>query len=141
MSESYYYLFAFLAVIAVCVNVCLLADRNSKQKQSSNKRNYTKNERIMFNLYRQGKISRQQLARLQAMTDSEQSRQLLQLMQQMQWNQQFMEQMQQDMQTANNMATGVEFGGTNPDPNLNPGMQHMMDQMNNFNNFGNPNMF
>ena len=131
MSESYYYLFAFLAVIAVCVNVCLLADRNPKQKQSSNKRNHTKNERIMFNLYRQGKISRQQLARLQAMTDFEQSRQL----------QQFMEQMQQDMQTAMNMATGIEFGGANPDPNLNPGMQHMMDQMNNFNNFGNPNMF
>ena len=30
---------------------------------------------------------------------------------------------------AQRMATGIEFGGYNSDPNLNPGMQNMMNNM------------
>ena len=42
-------------------------------------------------------------------------------------NRQFMQQMQEDSDTAMKMATGIEFGGYNCDPNLNPGMDYAND--------------
>jgi len=38
-----------------------------------------------------------------------------------------MQQMQEDSDTAMKMATGMEFGGFNCDPNLNPGMDYAND--------------
>jgi hypothetical protein len=39
----------------------------------------------------------------------------------------FMQQAQHADEMARMAATGIEFGGTNCDPNLNPGMSSMMD--------------
>lgn len=52
-----------------------------------------------------------------------------------------MEQTNNDMETARNMNTGMEFGGWNPDSNLNPSQQDQMNNFNDMNNLNDPNMF
>lgn len=45
---------------------------------------------------------------------------------QMMLEQQMQQQIHQDMETARMVATGMEFGGFNPDPAMNPGMMSTM---------------
>ena len=46
----------------------------------------------------------------------------MQLQEMQNWQEQAMQQTMRDMDNAMRMSTGIEFGGYNPDPNLNPGM-------------------
>lgn len=56
--------------------------------------------------------------------------------------QQMQQQMQQQVhEDAINAATGIEFGGVNPDINLNPGLQNQLNELNNINDFGSFNDF
>ena len=52
------------------------------------------------------------------------------------------QQMQQQVhEDAINAATGIEFGGVNPDINLNPGLQNQLNELNNINDFASFNDF
>lgn len=51
-------------------------------------------------------------------------------------NQQAMEQAAQAAENARLAATGIEFGGYNPDPNLNPGMQSTLQDFGSNNSMG-----
>lgn len=56
--------------------------------------------------------------------------------------QQMQQQMQQQVhEDAINAATGIEFGGVNPDINLNPGLQNQLNELNNINDFASFNDF
>lgn len=106
---------------------------NHSKQQSFNQSDY---QSVLRYLYEQNQITHEQMMQAENLSMQEQQHFLAEQIQNL--DQQQLQNLQA-METFQNMSTGFEFGGWNPDPNLNPGMQHDMDQMNHFNDFNNNN--
>lgn len=130
-----------MGLIFVLVIICAIINiiyRVNKKSQIEN----TKKTNLMYyakSFQEHNLITQQQLTDMQNMNLQQQ--QMQQQMQQ-QVQQQVQQQMQQQVhEDAINAATGIEFGGVNPDINLNPGLQNQLNELNNINDFGSFNDF
>ena len=140
--------FILIAIGIACV-IILFVVPNMDKKQAN--RTYNGKEILDF-LYNNNMIDEEQFINAQYMQQQEFQNFINQQIQIMDQNHQdlFMQQMHlNQMEMDRMMSTGIEFGGMNPDLNLNPTMlnEHMNqmnqmqnDAMNNFNNMNNNNM-
>ena len=136
--------FLLIFIGVVCIVASFLIPNNQKGKTTGTDMNV---EKILDYYLKHGFITEAEYIDFQCMDNqrqmewmNEQFRQMNEMQQQ-----QFMMEMHlQQAEMARLMSTGIEFGGFNPDINLNPGQQMMqndiMNQMNN-NNMGGPGMF
>lgn len=138
-----------MGLIFVLVIICAIINiiyRVNKKSQIEN----TKKTNLMYyakSFQEHNLITQQQLTDMQNMNlqqlQMEMNRiteSLKQQMNQMEIDHQ--QQMQQQVrEDAINAATGIEFGGVNPDINLNPGLQNQLNELNNINDFGSFNDF
>ena len=81
-------------------------------------------------------LSQEQVFDFMQMNQEQQSQFVQEQMRLMNEQQQLLFTQQMDNEMMHMMNTGIEFGGMNPDLNLNPSMNQMMEQMNHFNDFG-----
>lgn len=140
--------FILIAIGIACVIISFVVP-NMDKKQAN--RTYNSKEILDF-LYNNNMIDEEQFINAQYMQQQEFQNFINQQIQIMDQNHQdlFMQQMHlNQMEMDRMMSTGIEFGGINPDLNLNPTMlnEHMNqmnqmqnDAMNNFNNMNNNNM-
>ena len=150
-----------MGLIFVLVIICAIINiiyRVNKKSQIEN----TKKTNLMYyakSFQEHNLITQQQLTDMQNMnlqqlqmemnriTESlKQQMNQMEIDHQQQMQQQMQQQVQQQMQQqvhedAINAATGIEFGGVNPDINLNPGLQNQLNELNNINDFGSFNDF
>lgn len=142
-----------MGLIFVLVIICAIINiiyRVNKKSQIEN----TKKTNLMYyakSFQEHNLITQQQLTDMQNMNlqqlQMEMNRiteSLKQQMNQMEIDhqQQMQQQVQQQVhEDAINAATGIEFGGVNPDINLNPGLQNQLNELNNINDFGSFNDF
>lgn len=138
-----------MGLIFVLVIICAIINiiyRVNKKSQIEN----TKKTNLMYyakSFQEHNLITQQQLTDMQNMNlqqlQMEMNRiteSLNQQMNQMEIDHQ--QQVQQQMhEDAINAATGIEFGGVNPDINLNPGLQNQLNELNNINDFASFNDF
>ena len=133
------YVIIVLMVIVGITNLITYFSKSSKKSANYSKRQFNQSDyqSVLQYLYEQDQITHEQMMQAENLSMQEQQRFLAEQIQNL--NQQQLQNLQA-METFQNMSTGFEFGGWNPDPNLNPGMQHDMDQMNHFNDFNNNNL-
>ena len=132
------YVIIVLIVIVGIANVITFFSKNQKKsanysKQKFNNKDY---QSVLRYLYEQEQITHEQMMQAETLSMQEQQRFLAEQIQNL--DQQQLQTLQ-TMEAFQNMSTGIEFGGWNPDLNLNPSMQHDIDQMNHFNDFNNNN--
>lgn len=132
------YVIIVLIVIVGITNLITYFSKSQKKSANYSKRQFNQSDyqSVLQYLYEQDQITHEQMMQAENLSMQEQQRFLAEQIQNL--NQQQLQNLQA-METFQNMSTGFEFGGWNPDPNLNPGMQHDMDQMNHFNDFNNNN--
>lgn len=137
--------FILIAIGIACVIISFVVP-NMDKKQAN--RTYNGKEILDF-LYNNNMIDEEQFINAQYMQQQELQNFINQQIQSMDQNHQdlFMQQMQlNQMEMDRMMSTGIEFGGMNPDVDLNPSMMNehinQVNQMNNdmFNNMNNNNM-
>lgn len=133
------YVIIVLMVIVGITNLITYFSKSQKKSDNYSKRQFNQSDyqSVLQYLYEQDQITHEQMMQAENLSMQEQQRFLAEQIQNL--NQQQLQNLQA-METFQNMSTGFEFGGWNPDPNLNPGMQHDMDQMNHFNDFNNNNL-
>lgn len=133
------YVIIVLMVIVGITNLITYFSKSQKKSANYSKRQFNQSDyqSVLQYLYEQDQITHEQMMQTENLSMQEQQRFLAEQIQNL--NQQQLQNLQA-METFQNMSTGFEFGGWNPDPNLNPGMQHDMDQMNHFNDFNNNNL-
>lgn len=132
------YVIIVLIVIVGITNLITYFSKSQKKSANYSKQQFNQSDyqSVLQYLYEQDQITHEQMMQAENLSMQEQQRFLAEQIQNL--NQQQLQNLQA-METFQNMSTGFEFGGWNPDPNLNPGMQHDMDQMNHFNDFNNNN--
>lgn len=133
------YVIIVLMVIVGITNLITYFSKSQKKSANYSKRQFNQSDyqSVLQYLYEQDQITHEQMMQAENLSMQEQQRFLAEQIQNL--NQQQLQNLQA-METFQNMSTGFEFGGWSPDPNLNPGMQHDMDQMNHFNDFNNNNL-
>lgn len=133
------YVIIVLMVIVGITNLITYFSKSQKKSANYSKRQFNQSDyqSVLQYLYEQDQITHEQMMQAENLSMQEQQRFLAEQIQNL--NQQQLQNLQA-METFQNMSRGFEFGGWNPDPNLNPGMQHDMDQMNHFNDFNNNNL-